>query len=380
MWAVWATLGMILSLLILWDCFETIVSPRRVTRRIRLARLFIRYSWLIWSGPSRRIGNRRRKETYLSSYGPLALLVLLSIWAAGLVVGFALLQWGAGSGIRTPDEPVGFTKDLYLSGTTFFTLGLGDVVPRTPFARFLTVIEAGLGFGFLALVIGYLPALNQSFSRREVNISLLDAQAGSPSTAAEMLRRNTNDHDMEALRQLFYEWERWAAEFLEIHLSYPVLAYFRSQHDNQSWLSALTTILDTSALAIVGGEGACKHQAQLTFAIARHAVVDLSLVFSCPPENPKKNRLSPEDWGHLGSRLNEAGIRVCEREGAYEKLAALRQMYEPYSFSLGRLFLLTLPGWVSDAGRMDNWQASAWEPRARHRKKRLPGEGTNEHF
>ena len=113
--------------------------------------------------------------------------------------------------------------------------------------RFLVAIESGMGFAFLALVIAYLPALNQSFSRREVSISLLDARAGSPPTASEMFRRHGHDHGMEALRQLLHEWERWSAELLEGHLSYPVLAYFRSQHDNQSWLAALTAILDTCA-------------------------------------------------------------------------------------------------------------------------------------
>src|SRR5439155_1281913 len=135
------------------------------------------------------------------------------------------------------------------------------------------VIEAGVGFGFLALVIGYLPVLYQSFSRREVNITLLDARAGSPPSAEELLRGFGADH--EELTVLLAEWERWAAEVLESHLSYPVLSYYRSQHDNQSWLAALTTALDASALVMVGIEGACARQAGLTFAMARHGVVDL---------------------------------------------------------------------------------------------------------
>src|SRR5207244_12946568 len=80
----------------------------------------------------------------------------------------------------------GFGADMYMSGTTFFTLGLGDVVPRTPIAKSLTVIEAGMGFAFLALVIGYFPVIYQAFSRREMAISLLDARAGSPPPAGEL--------------------------------------------------------------------------------------------------------------------------------------------------------------------------------------------------
>src|SRR5512139_401581 len=176
-----------------------------------------------------------------------------------------------------------------------------------------------MGFGFLALVIGYLPVLNQSFSRREVNISLLDARAGSPPTAAEMLRRHCHDRGMEDLQQLFHEWERWSADLLESHLSYPVLAYFRSHHDNQSWLGALTAILDASAFAIVCLEGACERQAQLTFAITRHTVVDLAQVFNCPPREPKEDRLPPSEWKRLSTILTEEGLKLREEGEAQQK-------------------------------------------------------------
>src|SRR5262249_53222577 len=163
---------------------------------------------------------------------------------------FALLHWAFGSRIQTANAHPGFGFVLYFSGTTFFTLGLGDITPLSTAARVLTVAEGGTGFGFLGIVIGYLPVIYQAFSRREVNISLLDARAGSPPSAAELLRRHSQGHQLESLQQLLHDWERWSAELLESHLSYPVLAYFRSQHNNQSWLSALTTMLDTSALVI----------------------------------------------------------------------------------------------------------------------------------
>lgn len=201
-------LGVALILIVLGDAFETIVLPRRVTRQISIARLFYQYTWFAWSGAVRSIFSGKRQETFLSWYGPLSLLLLLTLWATGLVFGFALVHWASGSIIKTPEGTVSFGTYLYLSGTTFFTLGMGDVVPDTTLGRVIVAFEAGMGLGFLALVIGYLPVLNQSFSRREVNISLLDARAGSPPTAGEMLRRHSHDHGMEELRQLFHEWER----------------------------------------------------------------------------------------------------------------------------------------------------------------------------
>ncbi len=370
--------GAALILLVLWDAFETVVLPRRVTRKFRLTRLFYRYTWMIWSAIVRKTGQGRRQETYLSYYGPMSLIFLLTVWAAGVIFGFAFVGWAAGFPLRAPEQTPGFLTYLYMSGTTFFTLGLGDVTPVTVCARALTVIESGLGLGLLALVIGYLPAMNQSFSRREVNISLLDARAGSPPTAAEMLVRQCRGSNTEALLQYLGDWERWAAELLESHLSYPVLAYFRSQHDNQSWLGALTAILDTCAVVVSSMEGACVRQAQLTFAIARHAIVDLSLVLNRPPLQMKKDRLAAADLAQLQAIITGAGIALRQGEESDRQLVELRNLYEPYIYSLSLYLRLAVPPWFPASGRVDNWRTSAWEPGSKRRQKRK--KAGEEHF
>ena len=156
----------------------------------------------------------------------------------------------------------------------------------------MAVAETGIGFGFLAVVISYLPVLYQAFSHREVTIALLDARAGSPPTAAQLLVRLARHRNFAPLDRFLEEWERWAAEVLESHVSFPVLSYYRSQHDNQSWLAALTAILDTAALVIAGAKGVDPYQAQLTFAMARHAVVDLAQVYNVPPIEPDPGPLA----------------------------------------------------------------------------------------
>jgi hypothetical protein len=375
-----AGLGVAIILIVLGDAFETIILPRRVTRRVSLARLFYQYAWLFWYTAVRSVFSRKRQENFLSWYGPLSLLLLLILWATGLVIGFALVNWASGSIIKTPEGVAGFGTYLYLSGTTFFTLGLGDVTPVTTFGRGLIAFEAGMGFGFLALVIGYLPGLNQSFARREVNISLLDARAGSPPTAAEMLRRHSHDRGLEDLQQLFHEWERWSADLLESHLSYPVFAYFRSHHDNQSWLGALTAILDASAFAIVSLEGTCERQAQLTFAITRHAIVDLAQVFNCPPHKPKHDRLPVDELSRIRTTLKEAGLKLREGNVVDQKLSELRRMYEPYIYSLSNYLKIAIPPWVPKTGHIDNWQTSAWGRSKGIQIDDLLGEGHDEHF
>jgi hypothetical protein len=360
-------------LVILWEGFEIIILPRRVTRRFRLSRYFFNFCWSIWKTVVMSIAPQKFRETLLSFFGPISIFVMLGVWVAGLIISFAVLFWATGSSIRAADGSFGFLNDLYLSGTTFFTLGLGDVLPATYAARILTVLEAGLGFGFLALVVSYLPALNKSFASREISISLLDARAGSPPSAAEMLHRHYSKHGIEALRQLLLEWERWSAEFLEDHLSYPVLAYFRSQHENQSWLSALTAILDTCSLVMLGPDESCKRQAELTFAMARHAATDLSLVFGTPPVMPEQDRLSPEILSELRASLRTSGLKIADGVAADEQLLELRMMYEPYVAAFSAHFLLALPPWISNDEKMDNWQMIVWDTDGTVRRKATRG-------
>ena len=354
-------IGLVLIVVVLWDVFETIVLPRRVTRRFRLTRAFYRLIWLPWSSIARGLKKSKQREIFLSVFGPLSLLALLVLWAATLVFGFALLHLSFGSNISLVNGHAGFFSDLYYSGTTFFTLGLGDISPIGPAARAMTVIEASLGFALLALVIGYFPVLYQAFSRREVNISMLDARAGTPPTAAELLRRHQEAKSLESLDQFLRDWETWAADLMESHLSYPVLCFFRSQHDNQSWLAALNTVLDTCSLVMVGIEGIPKWQAQLTFKMARHAIVDISQIFNTSPVKHDGARLPKNDLETLRLVLSDTGVALRNEAGDEETLDELRAMYEPYTYVLSRYLMMPLPGWLPKARASDNWQTSAWE-------------------
>ncbi len=354
--------GIALVLMVLWETFETIVLPRRVTRQFRLTRMFYRATWIPWRALAGLRRTRKKRDALLSYYGPLSLLMLLAFWAFTMVFGFALVHYGDGAQFRGTLFPNRFGNALYLSGTTLFTLGLGDIQPASPLSRFITVLEAGIGFGFLALVISYLPVLYQAFSRREVTISLLDARAGSPPTAFELLRRHTGEHGLDTLAELLAHWETWAAELMESHLSYPVLAYFRSQHDNQSWIASLTAVLDCCALAMTGLEGICEYQARMTFAIARHALVDLSQVFSAAPvPDGAQPRLTPEELHEIRGRLRSSGFVLAEGELADRELDRIRGLYEPYALALARHLALDLPPWIKHDGAKDNWQTSAWK-------------------
>jgi hypothetical protein len=344
---------------VLWDAFETIVLPHRVSRRFRPTRFFYMLTWRPWRAIARlrRLGNAR--ENFLSIFGPLSLLLLLATWALLLLVGYALLHWGIGTRLRMPPGMDGFAADLYFSGTTLVTLGLGDVFPSTDSARVLAFLESGMGFGLLALVVGYFPTLSQAFSRREVNVALLDARAGSPPTAGELIRRLGGGPGNADLGLLLRDWDAWSADLLETHISFPVLAYYRSQHDNQSWLAGLTTVLDVCAVIIAGVDDGPVKTARLTFAMARHAAADLSNVFRLRPTAPPSDRLTAEETARLRETMKKAGMALQDGADAERRLRNLRGMYEPFVFALSEHLLMPLPRWMPPVGARDNWETTA---------------------
>ena len=372
--------SLILIVVILHDAFETMLLPRRIGRQFRFARFFVQISWRLWSTLARVIRSSKRRNTFLSLFGPFSFLILLTLWALGLICGFALLHWGLGTTLNVKDESTGFSLYIYMSGVIFFTLGFGDVTPVDPLGRFLAVLETGLGFAFLAVVIGYLPVLYQAFSHREVTISLLDARAGSPPTAAQLLVRFARYRDFAAFDRFLEEWERWAAEVLESHVSFPLLSFYRSQHDNQSWLAAMTVILDTSALVIASVKENDSYQAQLTFAMARHAVVDLAQIYHVRPLEPAQDRMPTDGLRLLTVELKSAGVDMREGDVVDHKLAELRQMYEPFLCALSRFFLLAVPPIVPESLPVDNWQTSAWMRRTSGIGNLVPGDPEDDHL
>jgi hypothetical protein len=353
--------GAVLILTVLLDAFETVVLPRRVQRHFRITAWFYRHTWSPWRKITSHIGSASRRENFLAYYGPLSLIFLLMLWAMGLIFGFAMLQYGAGEHVQLSNEPITFGRLLYHSGETFFTLGYGDIVPTSPLSRFLAVMEAGMGFGFLGTVIGYLPTIYSSFSRRELQISLLDEHAGSPPIGAELLARLGNSAQQRLLDQVLRDWERWASEVLESHISYTPLVFFRSQHINQSWLGALTAILDATSLVIAGVDELRPEQAQLTFAMARHAVVDLAQLVYAQFDPKSPDRLRAEDLLQIRQNLAQRGLRLKEGPEFEEKLGSLRAMYEPYAQALAQRLVITLPPWIPSDKKKDNWQAGPWD-------------------
>lgn len=356
-----AVLGALLVLLVLWDTFETIVIPKLVERRMRVSTVYYRAIWRAWHWLTGLIPESQMRTAALMAFGAFSLIFLFVVWGAVMILGFAMIHMGIGD----LGAGEGFAHYLYYSGVTFFTLGYGDMVAKTTVGQFIAVVEAGTGFGFLAVVISYIPVLYQAFSKREHFIMRMDSRFGSIPTSCEAMRRYGSDGATRSMRRFLEDAEVWSSEQLEGYLSYPILAYYRSQHETQSWLSAMTAVLDLCTLVIAGvdaveeWEKELVFQARATFAMSRHVIVDLSYVFNDPPAEAALSRLTPDERKRLavcvetafGSVRNDFDARIDEYRG----------MYEPYLIGLARDLNFVLPAWAAIDGASDNWQQTAWD-------------------
>jgi hypothetical protein len=344
----------IMILLVFQDAFEVMLLPRRVQRRARFAVIYFRTMWRGCSSVASRLAPRRGREAVLSHFGALAMLGLFASWASSLILGFGMLDWALEPAARSTGHDTAFLDQVYMSGATFFTLGYGDVVPRSGITRLLAVVEAGAGLGFIALVIGYLPLIHQLFSSREVLVIQLDSRAGSPPTAAGLLSKHAGA--MAELDDFLRSWEVWGAQLLEGHLSYPMLAYYRSQHDNQSWLAALAAITDCCALILVGIDGVQTFQARMTFEVMRQVSVEMARSFHITPSRYSGGDRLPADASlRLQALLAEEGVEIAAGAQAFEALRALRATYEPLLDGLAQYLMLTLPDWIPNDDAADHW-------------------------
>ncbi len=347
--------AVVLIALVAQDAFEVMLLPRRVMRRQRITRLYFRLAWAGWTRVALRLPAGRGRESMLSHFGPLSMLGLFVIWAVALIIGLGVMEWALQAPAGPDQSHSALTEQLYMSGVTFFTLGYGDVVPHTGPARFLAVVEAGTGIGFIAVVIGYLPVLYQLFARREAHVYQLDARAGSPPTAVAMLCRHAEPSGLHQLDHLLRDWEVWAAELLESHLSYPMLAFYRSQHDNQSWLAALAAIMDCCALILVGVREHSPLQARMTFSMARQVVVEMARSFEITPSRyDGGDRLDAASYARMEAAFAEAELRWDPGPDGEVILLGLRATYEPLLDGLARQLLLPLAGWMPEEGAIDH--------------------------
>jgi hypothetical protein len=340
-------IGLLIWAAVLWDEFATIVLPRTVAPMRRLSGRFYKLSWGLWSAIGRRIGNSDLKLSFLAIYGPVSVMALLVLWAVLLIFAFALIYLGVEDRFQADRGPIGFGALVYMSGSTFLTLGLGDIVSADPLARFFMILETGTGYIFLGLIITYMPLLHQAYAAREIENLLIHSRAGHPPSGIKFVRRYSSTGHAEILRANLREAERWMAETLQSHLSHPVLMFYRAHHSGQSWLVSRTTILDSSALLIVSDEGILAAQARITYAMGLRLLKDLTDGLSIAVDLNCKTRLTDADIEPLRAVANAAGLALPLNPESAKHLLRLVRRYDVHLLALSNVLVIELPAWLS---------------------------------
>jgi voltage-gated potassium channel Kch len=357
--------GLLIWLSVLWDGFATVILPRTVDPTRRPSGRFAKCSWWMWARVGRSIRSEETRLSFLAVYGPISVMVLLILWAILMIFAFALIYAGLGPRFYVASGSVDFATLLYMSGSTFLTLGLGDVTSPDPLARLFMILEAASGFIFLGLIITYMPVLDQAYSAREVGNSLICSRAGRPPGAIQLLRRYSGSDRSEVLRGNLREGERWMAEILQSHLSHPVLSFYRAQHLGESWLVSVTTILDSCSLLIVGGDGMPAAQARLTYRMGIRLLQDLTRALGAEVDPGRPARLTEADSPALFAALEASGLSFLIAPGATEELVRLIRRYEVYLVALSDFLLIPLPSWIppleSTSRRLGTEEPEVWD-------------------
>ncbi len=342
-----AVVGLALVWLALYDVFQSVIVPRAVNRRWRAAAHLTRAAWRVWRALARTISDGVRRENFLSTFAPFNLVASLAMWVVMLVVGFGCVLFALRAQLRPAD--VSFPSALYLAGTSLLTIGFGDIVGRAGLARLVTLAAGASGLSVVAVVTAFLFAVFGSFQRREAQVVVIGARSGSAPSGVGLLTVAGHARLRASLAPVLRSAQSWIAEVMESHLAYPILVYFRSSHDDESWVATLGTLMDASALLMTtidgGDEG--DGEASITFAIGRHAAHDITHYFGIPALGSGPGIIRSE-FEEACDRLEAAGFQLCRRDEAWEKFSALRSTYAAPLNAIARWLEIPPVQWIGD--------------------------------
>jgi hypothetical protein len=345
-----ALAGAALVVWVLNDVFTTVILPRPAPARYRPAGLLTRWSWMAWRRYAEASRTPELREQRLGIFAPAIVMILLGVWIVLLIVGFGLVTHALSAEVRPalPD----FGTALYFAAVSLLTIGYGDFVPIETISRVVSVAEGGVGLGIVALTITYLFSLYANFQRRELQVVTLDARAGAPpSGTALLVTCAAFDDDAEELDHIFEVWERWSAEVLESHLAYPILMFFRSTHDHESWVSAVGAVLDAATLLLTTVEGGPRGQASATRGIGTHLVEDIGRFFRfIVPDRPLDGpMIERAEFDEARTRLGAAGyVLLPDAEASWIEFARLRSDYAGPLNAIARYLDVPPSQWIGD--------------------------------
>jgi hypothetical protein len=320
-------LGVFLLALTFWDLFETVVVPRPTPGWFRIARYLVRGSWRVIR--TVRDGKHRRAyDQILGLFAPAVTVGLLAAWLIALIVGYGLILWAIRDQLQPVPADLGTT--IYFAATSLLTIGFGDIVATGTLARIIVTTAAVGGLGAVALVVTFLFSLYGSYQRREIEVVKLQAAAGGPPSAVALLETYALLGLVDRLPRLF---------------AYPLLGFFRSSHDNLSWISALGTVLDAASLVLTTIEDVPRGEAKLFKRVGTHLVED---IYNLGFQVGETGSLDHADYEAACYRLREAGYRLVPDDEAWPRFEAARATYATRLEAMARYWATPATSWLGD--------------------------------
>jgi hypothetical protein len=336
--------GVSIAVAAFYDLFKSVVLPRPSVNRFIMVRLLFFAFWALWRWVSRRMTNAARRETWLATFGPSAVIAMFFTWALAFLLGYALILDGLRNQIRPPLDNLG--EAVYFSASTIVPLSYGDFVPIGLAARIMILFESATGVGIAALVITLLFSLYAAFQEREELVVQLDAIAGAPPSGVQLLETVFERGLRDELVKTFDDWRRWSAAVLESHLAYPILLYFRSSHDNEAWLNSFGAVMDAACLVMSTVDEDEEGPARLMFTVGNHLVEDLAWYFRYT--SSKEPLVDHEEFHQAVLRLKKAGYKVKPLDESWTKFQHLRGKYASQLVQMADRLAIVPAEWIGD--------------------------------
>lgn len=340
-----AGLALVVSSLI--DLFKSVIMPRSVGGRFRASVQLSRRGWRLWRSVAMRIGDAERREDTLAVFAPLFIVTVGTYWVASEIIGLGLMIWALRAGIR----PVpGLGGSIYFAGTSLLTIGYGDFAPTIPATRFLSLLAGGMGLATFAVVTTFLFQIFGAFQRREAFIVTMSERTGAPPSGLEFILRHAKRGMLSDIGPILREAQRWIAETMETHLAYPVLTYFRSSHDDESWVGTLGAILDATTLMLTTAELDHRGEAEITARLGTHLVNDFSAFFVLPPSDA--GGVDFDEFVLAYQSLGSLGVPLVPLENAWTAFNAKRALYTAPLDAMAQWWRIPPARWIGDRSRI----------------------------
>jgi hypothetical protein len=332
--------GLALIIVTLFAAIKTFIMPRGVN--VWLTRFVF---WLV--GIFFRLRVRRAsydaRDWIMAFYAPITLFLMPLVLLVLILTGYMALFWAV--------EPQPIFDVFRLSGSSLLTLGYASV---DSFAfKLLEFSEAMVGLILIAILIAYLPTMYAAFAKRETAVALWEARAGSPPTVEEMITRTFRTGELDMLREVWMDWERWFAELEESHTSLAPLIYFRSPVSNRSWVLAAGNVMDSAAFLLTAVDVPFEPRAAFCiragFLSLRAIAKFHRLEFDPDPQPGFKVSVTKSEFMEVCAALAAKEVPlVDDLENAWQHFQGWRLNYDQVLLKLAALTMAPYAPWISD--------------------------------